>query len=259
MAATTKKEKCRNAGRAVCTFLVTCFCGLIVLTVVEFISEDLNFVAKKKKFSIFSLPSNAETITSSLCTCPPLLSRCACLVLWLRLQPHGLPPPGQAGRAEEATPAPMGAVWGPPVLGPGLDSSILLRPPREEPCAETMGTWQPWDTGHRLSPCARLVTCPGTPYTCGPQTRFPVLLLPGGGGGGGSRFLARQLRIPKSETFQATRVHILGVTPDTLLPSCPGCSCHCSEVPGSQDKAARRGRHHPGSGGWGSRRPMSGA
>lgn len=80
-----------------------------------------------------------------------------------------------------------------------------------------------------------------------------------GGAGGSSRFLARQLRIPKSETFQATRVHILGVTPDTLLPSCPGCSCHCSEVPGSQDKAARRGRHHPGSGGWGSRRPMSGA
>lgn len=191
--------------------------------------------------------------------CEEAAAGCACLVLWLRLQPHGLPPPGQAGRAEEATPAPMGAVWGPPVLGPGLDSSILLRPPREEPCAETMGTWQPWDTGHRLSPCARLVTCPGTPYTCGPQTRFPVLLLPGGGGGGGSRFLARQLRIPKSETFQATRVHILGVTPDTLLPSCPGCSCHCSEVPGSQDKAARRGRHHPGSGGWGSRRPMSGA
>lgn len=60
MAATTTKEiqKCRNSDYAVETFLVTCFCGLDVLIAVEFIFKDLNFIAKKKKFSIFSLPSD---------------------------------------------------------------------------------------------------------------------------------------------------------------------------------------------------------
>lgn len=57
MAATTKKEKCRNSDCAVSTCLVMCFCGLDVLIMVEFISKDINFIAKKKKsFLYFPCP-----------------------------------------------------------------------------------------------------------------------------------------------------------------------------------------------------------
>lgn len=73
MAATTTKEKCRNSDHAIDTFLVTCFCGLDVLIVVEFISKDLNFIAKKKKVSyIFLTFKYAEMINSSVCIYPPL-------------------------------------------------------------------------------------------------------------------------------------------------------------------------------------------
>lgn len=67
------KEKCRNSDHAFETFLVTCFCGLDVLIVVEFISKDLNFIAEKV-FYIFLTLKYAEIINSSVCIYPPLVS-----------------------------------------------------------------------------------------------------------------------------------------------------------------------------------------
>lgn len=55
VAATTKTEKCRNAGHDACTILVTCFGGLDVLIMVEFISKDLNYIAKES-FVCFPCP-----------------------------------------------------------------------------------------------------------------------------------------------------------------------------------------------------------
>lgn len=74
VAATTTEEKCRNSDYAVETFLITCFCGLDVLIVVEFIFKDLNFIAKKKVLYIFLTFRYAEMINSSVCIYPPLVS-----------------------------------------------------------------------------------------------------------------------------------------------------------------------------------------
>lgn len=66
-----KREKCRHAGRDICTFLVTCFCGLDVLTV-DFISEDLT-ILQKNVLSVFLALKYSEVINSSICTYLPLL------------------------------------------------------------------------------------------------------------------------------------------------------------------------------------------
>lgn len=51
-----QRGKCRNSGHGVCTFLVTCFCGLDALILVEFISEDLKYIVGGREFFVFSLP-----------------------------------------------------------------------------------------------------------------------------------------------------------------------------------------------------------
>lgn len=72
MATTIKERKCRNAGHDICKFLVTCFCGLDVL-MVDFISEDLNYIAKKVLYVFLAL-KYSEVINSSICMYLPLLS-----------------------------------------------------------------------------------------------------------------------------------------------------------------------------------------
>ena len=47
------EKHAEDAGHNVCTFLVTCFCGVDVLIVVAFISEDLSCIVKKKKKKSF--------------------------------------------------------------------------------------------------------------------------------------------------------------------------------------------------------------
>lgn len=54
---------------------MTCFCGIDVLLVVEFISEDLSYIVKKKKvLYVFLALKYSRMINSSVCIYLSLLS-----------------------------------------------------------------------------------------------------------------------------------------------------------------------------------------
>lgn len=55
-------------------FLVTCFRGLDVLIMVEFISEDLHYIAKKQVLYIFLVLKYSKVINASICIYLLLLS-----------------------------------------------------------------------------------------------------------------------------------------------------------------------------------------
>lgn len=72
---------CPHTGRRAQKFMLespyisgTHFCGLEVLIMAEFISEDLNRIAKRKVFYIFLARRYSGMIHSPIYRCPPLLS-----------------------------------------------------------------------------------------------------------------------------------------------------------------------------------------
>lgn len=70
-----RERRAEDAGRAVCACSVTCFCGIDVLLVVEFISEDLSYIVKKKKvLYVFLALKYSKVINSSVCIYLSLLS-----------------------------------------------------------------------------------------------------------------------------------------------------------------------------------------